>query len=262
MKMNSSNLRTIDCQITYISKKIWCFIKYRRGYKDMRNKSFILCIVGICLLVVMGCYVFWRDDGMQAKVDFKDGQTGEAKDIQTTEAVSDIPKMEKTINDLAHESYLMEIGKKEDSEILYDCDFTEYAFFDIDGNGIDELITSNGFFAYIIYTFSDNKIIDLLHIKRGWGEIKIYTDSKCVFSKGGITDCYYDEYEKINGNKSELLASKTWYITHESDTEYSTRHEYSVMGKPVGKNKYKDYVNTVTQSNAITHKDLKWSENK
>ena len=125
-------------------------------------------------------------------------------------------------------------------------------------NGIDELITSDGLFAYIIYAYSDNEIIDLLHIKRGWGEIKIYADSKCVFSTGGNTDCYYDEYEKINENISEQLACKTWYITHESDAEFSTQYEYSVMGKPVEKNEYNDYVKSITQSSAITHKDLEW----
>ena len=84
----------------------------------MKNKSFILCIAGIVLLVVMGCYVFGRDGGMQPKMDTADKQTEQEKNSVDNPDNNENEADFLAFNDDVSGNYQIDVSEqKEDSDI-------------------------------------------------------------------------------------------------------------------------------------------------
>lgn len=91
----------------------------------MKNKSFILCIAGIGLLVVMGCYVFLRDGGMQPKMDTTDKQTEQEKN-----SIDNVDNNENEVDFLAFNEDVSENYQIENKGIILSIPQVEFEQFE------------------------------------------------------------------------------------------------------------------------------------
>lgn len=164
------------------------------------------------------------------------------------------------LNQKAHEAYLA--AMKEEEKKLEDFtygfyDIGEYAFYDVDGNGIDELIAS-GYLSYMVYTYQDGKLVELWTNKYGGGSIRIYPEAGVVFFPDGHMDSYQDTYIQINGAETKEAAKKTWVVQHISDKESREVCDYEIKGEPANKAEYNAYVNALKKETIVTHDQLAW----
>lgn len=234
----------------------------KKGGSNKKSQLNLIIIFLICFWGLCGCGVKESSgsSGLQTTGEqvTETEQTVAASEMQTTEELSDVQAKGKAENDLAHKEYAKYIKEKtiDTQNNGYDPEFKEYAFFDIDGNGVDELITSgNVSNNYAIYTYSGGEIIDLLRA----ADVEIYSDSQCVFSKVGRFDIHSNLYSKIDGKKCETVAEEIYIYTHENDTDI-TSYEYKVMGKTVEKDEYEEYVNSITKGSVVTEQELYWNK--
>ena len=164
-------------------------------------------------------------------------------------------------NENAHKAYKSAM-KKSNNNINHIDDNgvfqNPYAYYDIDEDGIDELIVNGGYFAYRVFTYQNGELIDLWSSKYGGNEIQIYPDRGVVFFSSGHMDYYTDTYIKIFESKVEKVAEKSGYVKNLSETKSRTENKYSVMGISVKKSKYVAYVKSLRKEKVVTHNQLEW----
>ncbi len=197
------------------------------------------CIFGIMFIFLAGC----------------------SKDVSK---ISDMPEETNVLNiqnENAHKAYKSAM-KKSNNNINHIDDNgvfqNPYAYYDIDEDGIDELIVNGGYFAYRVFTYQNGELIDLWSSKYGGNEIQIYPDRGVVFFSSGHMDYYTDTYIKIFESKVEKVAEKSGYVKHLSETKSRTENKYSVMGISVKKSKYVAYVKSLRKEKVVTHNQLEW----
>ena len=158
-------------------------------------------------------------------------------------------------------NYYREAMKDEKNDINYvkdDGRFAyKYCFYDIDQNGVDELIVHGSYYNYSIYTLKGSKVEGLAWNKYGGG-LKIYPAKGLVSWTGGHNDNYYIEFFRIKGNKVKETASKSWRNKLTEEDVYPYHYVYKVNGKKVTKKRYKKYVAALEKKKVIKGKDLKW----
>lgn len=159
-------------------------------------------------------------------------------------------------SDDIHEQYVRYLRELKEEWGFEAC---RYTFYDIDRNGIDELIYDNGYIATTICSYKDGEVVDLNYDKYG-GNFKIYSDESVVFWSGGHMDNYYDDYFKIVGSKIKTVASKSWTVKHIDDTEVVEECVYKVKGKKVEEAEYKEFIDSLNEKNVVTNKQLKWEK--
>ena len=133
----------------------------------------------------------------------------------------------------------------------------KYCFYDIDKNGIDELIIHGSYYNYSIYTLKGSKVEGLAWNKYGGG-LKIYPEKGLVSWTGGHNDNYYIEFFRVKGNKVKETASKSWRNRLTEEDVYPYHYVYKVNGKKVTKKRYKKYVAALEEMKVTKGKDLKW----
>lgn len=150
-------------------------------------------------------------------------------------------------NRKAHKAYLKQI--KKDKKKYRNGGKIKYAYKDLNGDGIDELITEPDFGAcmQIIYTYRRGKVRKLVEV--GQGEFtKYYKKNKVLFYYGGHGDWEWDEYYKFQNNKYKRVAYKEVAFDYNMETEeeiYTT--SYYVKGKKVDKRVYTSYIKKLTK---------------
>lgn len=178
--------------------------------------------------------------------------------------MSNMPKetnMPDIQNQNAHEAYILAMEKSNDN-INYrgkDGVFKNpYAYYDIDEDGIDELIVTGGNYAYRVFTYQIGEVIDLWSSKYGGNEILIYPDKGVVFFSSGHMDYYTDTYIQISESRVKKVAERSWHVKHLSENKSRTENKYTVMGVSVKESKYKEYVKSLEKEKVVTHNQLEW----
>lgn len=169
---------------------------------------------------------------------------------------------ERSENEQAQEGYLQALLENdfEKTPDLCMAQPSRYAFYDIDGNGIDELLTGGGYFANAFYTYQDGEIVYLWHNKYG-GNFKLYPEKGIIeLPIGGHMDQYYQQFVSVRGTKGKRAAVKSWTVHHLSDTETETTYKYKLAGKRVTKEQYQQYVDRLKKNRVVRWKQLKWNK--
>lgn len=135
------------------------------------------------------------------------------------------------------------------------------AFYDIDGNGVDELLTKGGYLGLVIYTYENGEILYIAHEKYG-SSIKIYPKESVFILESGHMDHYYQTYHRLHGKKCKIIAEKKWQIHYLNRTGTKTRttYAYKKKGKKVSKTKFQNYVKSLKTGKCIKRKDLDWQK--
>ena len=158
-------------------------------------------------------------------------------------------------------NYYVEAMKEQKNDMNYvqeDGRFAyKYCFYDIDQNGIDELIVHGSYYNYSIYTLKGNKVEGMAWNKYGGG-LKIYPSEGIVSWSGGHKDNYYIEFFQMKGNEVKETASKSWQNKLTEDDVYPYHYVYKVNGKKVTKKRYKKYVAALQKKKVVKGKNLKW----
>lgn len=183
--------------------------------------------------------------------------TNNLKDIQSTTVPSQTPLGK---NEDIHNKYIEEMKKKENSlNIFSKGKFSQsYSFFDIDKDGIDELIISGGYYGYSIYTYCEGELIPLAVNKYGGESIKIYPNDGIVFWEGGHSDQYFEEYIKISEDTAVLIAEKSWEVKLTDKSQKKFNQQFKIEGKSVDNTEFKKYIKEIKKKKAFTHKELEW----
>lgn len=132
-----------------------------------------------------------------------------------------------TKNQEAHEAYIQALEENDYDKTPELCmaEPSRYAFYDIDGNGVDELIVCGGYFAISIFTCEDGKVVYICHGKYG-SRFRLYPEMRMIeLPDGGHMDHYYGQFIRVRGTKTKCAAEKHWTVHHLSDTETKTTYK-------------------------------------
>lgn len=215
-------------------------------------KKFNFLLICVCIILFVGCSNIESVNQM--------GELEKQNAHPTSSSVDMSADTPDNMNASIHEQYIEEMKKEENNMnyILNNGDFANpYTYYDIDGNGIDELIIFGGYYAYSIYSYQDGKVVGLAWNKYG-SNLKIYPDEGVVAWEGGHSDYYYKSHIKISDAKAEVVAEKSWHIELTDHSQKVDELTYNVMDKKVKKKKYKEYISSLSDGEEITHKDLSW----
>ncbi|MCI8648352.1 MAG: hypothetical protein HFE76_16520 [Firmicutes bacterium] len=164
-----------------------------------------------------------------------------------------------TPNSKAHKAYVNQI--KKDKKKYCSGEKLQYAYKDLNGDGIDELITYPGF-GYcmeILYTYTNGKVKKLKELGQREFE-KYYLKNKVLRSSGGHMDHYDTTYYKFQGSRLVKKAYQTETISIKKGNPVVT-HKYYINGKKVSKSKYKAYVKKLTKGDkAKSFSKLNWKK--
>ncbi len=141
----------------------------------------------------------------------------------------------------ARNAYYKQI-KKDKKEYKKDNEKLSYVFKDLNGDGIDELITypGYGFCTEIIYTYSRGKVKEIANI--GQGDFsKFYKKDKVLYCERGHMDVYNFEYYKFKGNKLIRKAYQLETVKWENGYDPVVTYEYFINDKRTSKDKYEKY---------------------
>lgn len=171
-----------------------------------------------------------------------------------------------TENERAHRAYLRALKENsfEKNPSLYVSEASRYSFYDIDGNGVDELLAVDGFLAISIFTYQDGKIIYLDHEKYG-SNFRLYPEKGIIeLPYGGHMDHYYAWFIRIDGVKAKHVAEKEWVVHYLDRKGEKTRttYRYKLFGKRVKKAEYQKYVRALRKTKTVKRKELVWKRRK
>lgn len=160
-------------------------------------------------------------------------------------------------NAKAHKAYEKQIRK--DQRKYCPDEYLKYAYKDLNGDGVDELITYPGF-GYcmeILYTYKNGNVKKLISVAQGEFE-KYYKKKKVLCYSGGHMDNYYEEYYKFKGSKLIKKAYMKESVELIGDEPVASVR-YHVNGKKTTKQKYKSYVKNLTKGDkAKRFSKLNW----
>lgn len=242
------------------------------GRDDCMLKKYF-CVFGMMFILLAGCSRdvsqvpdMPRETDTSKKTDTsKETDIPPETDMPLKATVSPEADMPDVQNEKAHEAYklLMEESNDDINHLRKNGMYANpYVFYDIDGDGIDELIVSGGYYAYRVFTYQNGKVIDLWTSKYGGIEICIYPDQGVVFFSSGHMNYYADTYIQITESKVEVVAERSWHVEHLSETKIRTENEYTVMGVSVKKSEYEAYVKSLEKEKVVTHNQLEWENKK
>ena len=164
-------------------------------------------------------------------------------------------------NQLAHKAYEDAI---KDGELSYMREYIqEYSFYDIDDNGVDELITLPLYGAYMftVYNFCEGKANNL-GINNDDNEMTIYPENQVIsFTSidNGRVGSYTDVYYQIKNEKTYLVAMKENYENDFEGVTY-TKINYYVNDNETTEDKFAEFIKTLCTGKYITYEDMHWCE--
>ena len=163
-------------------------------------------------------------------------------------------------NNAAHAAYgsAMKIGQAPVQ--ISDNPKIPYAYYDINGDGIDELIQypGTGADSYDIYTYKNGKIVQLIGIGQSYENLKIYPKTHVVYFPGnGHMGYYYDTYYQLHGAKATVAAEKSWTDATASHPNTTT---FYVKGKAVSREQYMAYTEKLRRGKVVSNKTINWRE--
>lgn len=164
-----------------------------------------------------------------------------------------------TENQIAHEAYenfMREEGQF--SEIRESA--MEYSFYDIDNDGVDELIGYPGYGAwtYSIYNFFEGNVNELMSIGQAEDGLIIYPEKSAFSFYAGHMGVYYDVFYQLINGKAIIVAEHDSTETHIDDYSISTEEEYTVNDKEVTETAYTEFIKNLCTGKQVKHEDLQW----
>ena len=139
----------------------------------------------------------------------------------------------------------------------------KYAYADIDGDKVDELITVPGFGVVyqIIYYYKNGKIRNVASVGQG-SFTKYYPKQKVIYvNKSGHMGSLCDYYLKYTNGKYKVVARAGYYYGNRSYSEKPITTGYHVNNKAVSKKSYTAYIKKITKGEkGKTFKSLKWKK--
>ena len=173
-----------------------------------------------------------------------------------------VPMQAASKNAVAREAYFKALTN---GKYMYDGSYMmPHTFIDINGDGIDELITHPRFggLIYEIFTFLNGKIKWLLDVGQPYSVIKIYPSTHVIaFVGAGHMGYYTDTYYKISSGKATevaLMEEEIDFLQEEIEVKW---RKYHVKGKETTKNEYNKYVKTLQKGPSFGHNELQWEYN-
>ena len=142
-----------------------------------------------------------------------------------------------------------------------------YAFKDVDGDKIDELLIKPGFGYYTegIYDYKNGKVVEAA--VTGQGEFSIfYTTNKLIYihnsgHMGVLYDYYYKQNKKTNQYKCVAYIEKEYAQDDYAYEKAPVKVTYYKGEKEVTKTEYTKYVKALKKdSKSIRNAKIKWSE--
>lgn len=130
-----------------------------------------------------------------------------------------------------------------------------YTFYDINGDGIEELIIAGDYINFQIYSYVNDEVILVGHNKYG-GSLCFYPEFGVFYWTGGHKNYYYEEYNKLTSTTSKIIATKEWMIKPPSNKEKNVK--YTISGKASSKKKYTSKIKKIKSSTKVKADDLKW----
>ncbi len=228
-----------------------------------KNRKKFPDAAGIFILSLFICGIFILMQG---------GMFGDVMAISQTDvsAASVLSKREssgtagETENDRAHKAYIRALKENSYKKTPDLCmaQPSGYSFYDIDGNGVDELLTYGGYFANAFFTYQDGKIVYLCHEKYG-GNFRIYPEKGIIeLPDGGHMDHYYASFIRVDGTRTKCAAEKDWVVHYlnRSGSKTKTTYKYKLSGKRVTKAKYEKYVRALKKTKVVKRKQLTWKK--
>lgn len=233
--------RATDFSVWYHSKgRKVCITFYPfKGAKEQVTKKYKLNKKSLKKITMGKRYLFYKSDNLN---DLNVYGSGETK------------------NKRAHKAYIQALKENDYDKTPELCmaEPSYYAFYDIDGNGVDEFIVCGGYFAVCLFTYQDGKVVYLYHGKYG-GSFRLYPEEGIIeLPEGGHMDHYYGWFIRINGVKTKRVAEKDWIVHHINDMETKTTYKYKLSGKRVTKERYQKFVREIRGTKMVKRKELKW----
>lgn len=165
-------------------------------------------------------------------------------------------------NQKAHKAFAEQL-KKDKKKF---CSFSmklKYAYVDVDGDKVDELITYPGFgyCTQIIYDYRGGKVKDVCCVGQGTFT-KYYKKNKVIFiNDSGHMGCLGDYYYKWKNGTYKLAAYKSsYYASGDYNAEPDEVHYY-VNNSEVSSAEYKAYTKKLVKgAKAYKFSKIKWKK--
>ena len=167
-------------------------------------------------------------------------------------------------NQMAHNAYEDAMRNGQLSEIRELA--AEYSFYDIDNDGIDELIAypAYGCDTYWIYSFFEGNINELMGIGQAWNSLTIYPEKSAFsFIGTGHMGHYIDVFYEFKNGRAYVVAEQESYEIYEpyGDDDYilvGTDDLYIVNDKETTEKEYTEFIKILETGKQVKHEDLNW----
>jgi hypothetical protein len=140
----------------------------------------------------------------------------------------------------------------------------KYAFYDINGDGVDELVVDNEDYLWIdkrieytVYTFYKGKIKKLLTTE-AW--LYVWKKTGTILNQGGHGGVGFDKYYKIKKGKAVKVAQKYSYRDYADGESYIWTHKYKVNNKSVKAPVYNKYIKALKKGKKKSARKMKWKK--
>lgn len=163
-------------------------------------------------------------------------------------------------NQKAHTAFQTQLKKDKAAYCSSFMPKLKYAYQDIDGDKVDELITSPGYgyCSQIIYDYKKGKVKQVAVVSQG-EFTKYYAKKKVITVKNsGHMGYLYDYYYKWSGNTYKLVAKEMREYGSRSYEEAPISTTYYMNGNETTKSKYKAYVKKLTKNGGRKFSKIKW----
>lgn len=165
---------------------------------------------------------------------------------------------ESNINKKAHAAFNRELQSLKSGRLT----LLPYAYKDVDGDNIDELITEPGFGAYyqVIYKYKNGKVKQVCAIGQGPFK-KYYSKKKVIYSeKTGHMGGLYDTYFKWSNGTYKVVA----FVLRTYSGDYNATPdtvEYYINNKKTSKEKYQSYTKKLIKGDkGKSFSKIKWKK--
>lgn len=164
-------------------------------------------------------------------------------------------------NKKAHKAFTSQLKKDKKKYCNFARTKLQYAYADIDGDKVDELITvpGYGYLYQTIYDYKDGKIKSIAGVGQG-SFTKYYPKKKVIYiNKSGHMGVLCDFYLKSVKGVYKIVAYTKYDYGYRSYSQKPEKTTYYVDDKVVSKKSYTAYIKKITKGeNGKTFKSLKW----
>ncbi len=159
-------------------------------------------------------------------------------------------------NAKAHKAYEKQI--KKDQKKYCPNGHLKYVHKDLNGDGIDELITlpGLGYGSELLYTYKNKKVKRVAGFGHYWSITKYYPKKKVLLCEGDYGGVSGQIYYRFKGTK--LITKASLEGTYDMESGQTT-YTYYVNGKKTTKQKYMSYIKKLTKgTKAKSLTKVKW----